>query len=142
MIFFQKNDHLPAGKNEVGSRFSKNPLPAQRFFFKVLDEHQKIVLNMGNFLKLGVDFRKIPYLLWFWIFFSGPPTSPNFQTHKKIFLHTFTPIRFLFKVCLKTYKSFIKIKGPKTDHFTSLHSLHFTSLTHFTHSLTHSQARG
>ena len=32
---FSKNDHLPASKNEVGSRFSKNPLPAVilNFFF-------------------------------------------------------------------------------------------------------------
>ena len=36
---------------------------------------------------------------------------------------------FLFKVFLKTYKSFIKIKGPKTDHSLFTFSLfHFTSL--------------
>ena len=74
---------------------------------------------------------KIQKSYWIWGFWkkkSRPPTSPKFQTHKKIFLHTFTPIRFLFKVCPKTYKSFIKIKGPKTHH--SLHSLHSLHLTH------------
>ena len=54
------------------------------------------------------------YWIWgFWKKKSRPPTSPKFQTHKKIFLHIFTPIRFLFKICPKTYKSFIQIKDPK-----------------------------
>ena len=95
--------------------FTQNEhLPAQRFFF----------------LKFWTKIQKSSQLWGFWKKKSRLPTSPNFQTHKKIFLHTFTPIRFLFKICLKTYKSFIKIKGPKTLHFTFTFTFSlFTSLS-------------
>ena len=79
------------------------------------------------FLKFWTKIQKSYWIWGFWKKKSRPPTSPKFQTHKKIFLHIFTPIRFLFKICPKTYKSFIQIKDPK---ITSLHF--FTFHFHFT----------
>ena len=60
----------------------------------------------------------------------GPLGEPLRDNKRKIFLHTFTPIRFLFKVFLKTYKSFKKIKGPKTLHSLHFHFFHFSLSLH------------
>merc|ERR1711980_70831 len=54
---------------------------------------------------------------------SRSPISPNFKTHKKIFLHFFNYIATLVKIPSITYKSFIKIEDPKFAHS-------LTSLTH------------
>ena len=65
--------------------------------------------------------QKPSYLWWFWNFSIRTPNSPNFLTHRKIFLHFLTYVEIKSKTRAITYKSFIEIKDPKWDHSFSFH---------------------
>ena len=76
---------------------------------------------------------KIWLLGCLWKFSKISPTSPKFNTHKKVVVHFFIPMLLLPKTPPLTYPNMKRFKGPKMDslHFTFFHfSLHFTSL-HF-----------
>jgi len=71
-------------------------------------------------------FQKLSPRGCFWKFSKISPTSPKFNTHKKIVLHFFTPMLFLPKTPPLIYLKLKKIKGPKMD---SLSLFHFSLFT-------------
>ena len=54
-------------------------------------------------LKFCMKIWKPFYLWWFWNLKSRPPTSPNFKTHKKFFLHFFTLIHVIKNCHQRSY---------------------------------------
>merc|ERR1712079_177462 len=78
----------------------------------------KSLYNFSKKLLLRPFFKK---------FSKISPTSPKFNTHKKVVVHFFIPMLLIPKTPPSTYPNMKRFKGPKTDHF------HFT---HFTNSLT------
>ena len=80
-------------------------------------------------------FQKLSPRGCFWKFSKISPTSPKFNTHKKIVLHFFTPMLFLPKTPPLIYLKLKKIKGPKMD------SLFFTFHFHFTFTHNHGGRR-
>ena len=69
-------------------------------------------------------FQKLSPRGYFWKFSKISPTSPKFNTHKKIVVHFFIPMLLLPLTPSLIYLKLKRFKGPKTHHF-----FFFTSLS-------------
>ena len=89
---------LPASRARLSwrelalARFARSPRIKQKKWQKSAKKGTKKSTHPRKNLKFCMKNWKSSYLCGFWKKNSRPPTSPNFKTHKKIFLHFFTYI--------------------------------------------------
>ena len=126
-IIHQKIQHLQIYMKISCKKF-KNHL---QFYMKILLKKfssfftGKSLVNFFQNHTLENIFQKLSPRGCFWKFSKISPTSPKFNTHKKVVVHFFIPMLLLPKTPPLTYPNIKKFKGPKMD------SLHFHFHFHF-----------